>query len=648
MSSEYNDLIFLTNNYTTIDYTTPYVTEIPEYQILPKNEYTQYVVDTPIYYEQQQFSDFIDCEISMEESEDLSSNNYNSYSSRSRSPAIRMNNNPINDLYDNKIRAKSPNIVRNNNLGLDNYSNSYENSQYSQSNPILTRSNSLSSYSLKSNPNNNYSIINNNPISNNITPVMPVQYVYNTNNVAHNSYNDINKQIYNSPIKEKHYSIPKTLTNSTIYKNNSNSPNNNLDRNITNFQYTQPLYNFVPVQNYQYVVSNPFLGNYNGTNINTLNNRNNNTAFNNLPSTNNAPNNLKVYKTQLQNNMQNINLNTNTKGYKQNINNPNNILNQNYNKNPFAPAEAKINQGNILNSNSDTRSINHLLKSCSDTHYSPGLLNSSPSYSPKNDIKRNSSPLNLYIPGFDINKDMRGKTQNLLSVNQKVQATTNNLTTLNNMKNVPLNNIPNINTALNNNKNNNPIFNSLNAINNTKSNLYSKPSDQFSQYMLEQINKIRTNPRNYVDIFKKAKDNIKLDKRGNLYYSGKIKVALYKGQESFEEAISCLERTKPMKPLIYKKDLSIEISKDKNDFRNGDYLRKKINELIKRGIKVRAFWRDIINDAETNFLLMIVDDNPIRRGEKRKDVLNPEMKYIGINSGVVGKYFVCYTVLSDE
>ena len=65
-------------------------------------------------------------------------------------------------------------------------------------------------------------------------------------------------------------------------------------------------------------------------------------------------------------------------------------------------------------------------------------------------------------------------------------------------------------------------------------------------------------------------------------------------------------------------------------------------------MKVRAFWRDIIKDAEINFLLMIVDDNPIRRGAKRNDVLNPEMKYIGINSGIVGENFVCYTVLSDE
>ena len=63
---------------------------------------------------------------------------------------------------------------------------------------------------------------------------------------------------------------------------------------------------------------------------------------------------------------------------------------------------------------------------------------------------------------------------------------------------------------------------------------------------------------------------------------------------------------------------------------------------------MRAFWRDIINDVHINVLLMIVDDNPIKRGAKRKDILNPEMKYIGLNSGNIGSHFVCFTVLSDE
>ena len=104
---------------------------------------------------------------------------------------------------------------------------------------------------------------------------------------------------------------------------------------------------------------------------------------------------------------------------------------------------------------------------------------------------------------------------------------------------------------------------------------------------------------------------------------------------------------KPMKPLIYKKELSIKISDNKFDFSNGVYLKRKINELINRGVKVRSFWKDSVNAPEFNLLLMIINSNPLRKTVKIKDVLNPEFKYIGINSGMLDQYFVCYTVLSD-
>ena len=70
--------------------------------------------------------------------------------------------------------------------------------------------------------------------------------------------------------------------------------------------------------------------------------------------------------------------------------------------------------------------------------------------------------------------------------------------------------------------------------------------------------------------------------------------------------------------------------------------------MIMNGIKVRAFWRDIIKDPQINFLFMIVDDNYIRRGLKRKNVLDRDMKYIGINSGNMEGNFICYIALSDE
>ena len=638
MNSPYNNFIYLPNNNAQVNYTTPYVTTIPQYQYLPKNEVPQYLINPPIYYQQKQFSDFIDCEISMEDNIDLSSNINSSYSSRARSPATRMKNNPINALYGNKIRAKSPTLVKNYNFGLDSYSNSFGSFQSSLNNSSITKSNSLSNYSIGS-----YSPIITNPISNNITRVIPIRDEYVPNNVnIHNSCNNINQQLYNSPEKKNHFSLPNTLSNSTIYNKYNNSPINDLNKNVSNFQYTQPLYNYVPIDNSYNMISNPFISNFNGNNIHTLNNNVNN----NLNLNNNIPNSQMNYKSKFQNNIQSAN--------NKNMNNKtdNNSSNKNSNKknnnNLLSPKDEKNRQGKLMNSNSITN-INNLFQSCSNTHYSSSLLNNSLSKSPNNELKRSNSPKNLNVPGFDINKEIRGKSQSLLNINKNIQEINNNLANINsnNNKNVPFNSIKNIHSPLTN-KNNNLISNSFNEINDNNLNLYGKPCDKFSQYMLEQINKIRSNPKIFVDILKKAKNNIRLDKKGNLYYSGKIKVALYKGNDAFDEAISALEKTKPMKPLAYKKDLCIEISKDKKDFKNGDYLRKKINELIKKGIKVRAFWRDIISDAETNFLLMIVDDNPIRRGEKRKDVLNPEMKYIGIISGIVGKYFICYTVLSDE
>lgn len=195
---------------------------------------------------------------------------------------------------------------------------------------------------------------------------------------------------------------------------------------------------------------------------------------------------------------------------------------------------------------------------------------------------------------------------------------------------------------------------SLKKYNNNKINNYRqislelRPDEYFTQYMFDQINQIRVKPQSFIPKIKKAIKKITYDKRGNLIYKGKLKVALYKGQKAFIEAISDLNEIDPMDPLVFKKELCVDISNIDKEFKSGDYLRLKINEKINDGISIRAFWRDIINDPEINFLLMIIDDNPIKMGDKRKDILDPEMKYIGINSGHLGDNFVCYTVLSDE
>ena len=107
--------------------------------------------------------------------------------------------------------------------------------------------------------------------------------------------------------------------------------------------------------------------------------------------------------------------------------------------------------------------------------------------------------------------------------------------------------------------------------------------------------------------------------------------------------------TQPMKKLIFNPHLCIELPKNENEIKDRNYLKNKINIICKNGAIVKCYWRDIVKDPETSFILMIVDDCGTNNSwKKRADLLNPEMKFIGINSIFIGKLFACYIVLSDK
>lgn len=174
------------------------------------------------------------------------------------------------------------------------------------------------------------------------------------------------------------------------------------------------------------------------------------------------------------------------------------------------------------------------------------------------------------------------------------------------------------------------------------------PKDNFSKYLLEQINKIRADPQSFIGVIEDAKDNIKKSKNGNFYYNGnKIKVALVEGESAFNEAIEFLKSCKPMEPLIFSKNLIPPIPQNKEELQSKSYLRKSIGKMMCDGIRVNSYWRDIINDAEICFLLMIVDDNGDKKGMRRNDILSPNMKEIGISSVEINGRAVNYFVLSS-
>ena len=46
--------------------------------------------------------------------------------------------------------------------------------------------------------------------------------------------------------------------------------------------------------------------------------------------------------------------------------------------------------------------------------------------------------------------------------------------------------------------------------------------------------------------------------------------------------------------------------------------------------------------------MMVVDDNPKKARQKIKDLINPEIKYIGISSQEINNNLVCYITLSNK
>ena len=66
---------------------------------------------------------------------------------------------------------------------------------------------------------------------------------------------------------------------------------------------------------------------------------------------------------------------------------------------------------------------------------------------------------------------------------------------------------------------------------------------------------------------------------------------------------------------------------------------------IENGFDIKSFWKDIVKDKETSFILTVVDDSGKSAGNKRRDILNKNNKYIGISTIRIGRSFACYFVI---
>ena len=172
-----------------------------------------------------------------------------------------------------------------------------------------------------------------------------------------------------------------------------------------------------------------------------------------------------------------------------------------------------------------------------------------------------------------------------------------------------------------------------------------RPKDDFSEYIFDNINKIREDPQSFIKVIEQAKKNIILDKKGIFIYKSTVKVALSRGVPAFDETINFLKNLKPMQKLIFSNELLMEYPINEEQIKDKKYMNDQINIKVQNGIPIKSFWRDIIKDPQTCLILMIVDDNGPNSGKKRNDILDPNMQCIGIVSKKIGKCFASYMTL---
>ena len=195
-------------------------------------------------------------------------------------------------------------------------------------------------------------------------------------------------------------------------------------------------------------------------------------------------------------------------------------------------------------------------------------------------------------------------------------------------------------------KDNNQNQDYIDFFKNINDNADLSPDDNYSKYIFTQINKIRTDPQSIIGIIEDAKDHIIQDKYGRIIYDRDLKIALTKGQYAFDETIEFLKRQKPMESLEYKPIITIKPPSEESDVLDKNYMKKEVKKMMKSGISIKSYWRDVVRDPEISFILMIADDNGAKSGKRRNDILDPNMKYIGISSVEINDSFACYIILS--
>ena len=135
------------------------------------------------------------------------------------------------------------------------------------------------------------------------------------------------------------------------------------------------------------------------------------------------------------------------------------------------------------------------------------------------------------------------------------------------------------------------------------------------------------------------------EEKVEILFQKKVKVKLYEGERAFTKASDYIKYIKPMDELIFKEEIKLELPNTEEEMNDKLFLKSKL-KILKDKYNISAFFKDSIRNPEVALLLMIVGDYVNAENKKRNALLNPEYKYIGVNSKFLGNIFIAYFTFS--
>ena len=274
---------------------------------------------------------------------------------------------------------------------------------------------------------------------------------------------------------------------------------------------------------------------------------------------------------------------------------------------------------------------------------------------PRSDKKSNNIKMNN--KNNQNKEETKDETNKKIIISEQLKQINNNTPVISEIKNKEKINLFQINEKPNNiNTKNTKEKNDI-SISSVISSLY---KNDYNTRMVDLINKLRTNPKEYAKIIlsniqyiqKRVKitaDDItgQNEEKEEIFFQKKIKVELYRGEIAFFETAEFLNKLKPLKELKVKEEIKMNLLPETEDqILNDKILIKNQLDEIKKRFNISAFFKDNLRNPEIGLMLMIIGDNKYSQNKKRNALLNPDYKYIAVNSKFIGDKFVSYFTFS--